>query len=97
MVVEGEEMTEDEAKTKWCPMVRWTKGGWSDDVYAAHNRYVDEKAEEQHGYNRCVASDCMMWIKTDNECEPKNGDDFLGAKDKCYPAGYCGLTNKWSR
>ena len=74
-------MTEDDAKTKWCPAVRWTKGGFSGDVYTAHNRYVDEKAEEQHGYNRCVASGCMMWRKY-----IKDSDGELH--------GYCGLAGK---
>ena len=75
-------MTEEEAKTKWCPMVRWTKGGWSDDVYAAHNRYVDEKQEDQNAYNRCIASGCMMWRTT-----------LHGTEGKVYE-GYCGLAGK---
>ncbi len=51
-------MTEDEAREKWCPMVRAT------DIYTS-KRY-------EHGCNRvpgngfhdpfkCIASDCMMW------------------------------------
>ncbi len=46
-------MTEDEAKTKWCPMVRTglTAG-------MAVNQHTND---EVYGETRCVASECMMW------------------------------------
>ena len=46
-------MTEDEAKTKWCPMVRFNDAGCNRDnqVKNGHNR----------PYYKCVASSCMMW------------------------------------
>jgi hypothetical protein len=47
-------MTEEEAKTKWCPMVRST--GWGNDQMG--NR--DHKGGWTGG-DCCVASECMMW------------------------------------
>ena len=44
-------MTEDEAKTKWCPAAR----------------EVDRSANgvTSHNHNtKCIASDCMMWVVT---------------------------------
>lgn len=53
-------MTEDQARAKWCPMVRHTCV--SDD--AAFNRDADNWA----GVNlNCVGSDCMMWRWTEND------------------------------
>lgn len=43
-------MTEDEARQKWCPMVR--EGG----AVFVSNR----SSAQQHAFN-CIASDCMMW------------------------------------
>lgn len=45
-------MTEDEARTKWCPMVRFGE----DD--ACSNRWTVYPNLIQC---RCIASDCMMW------------------------------------
>lgn len=45
-------MTEDEAKTKWCPMAR------PDNQTAANRRYVDGEAMKN---SRCLGSGCMMW------------------------------------
>ena len=46
-------MTEDEAKTKWCPMVRM-EGPTNTD--RSQNRWGDGDPIGQ-----CIASDCMMW------------------------------------
>lgn len=48
-------MTEEEAKTKWCPMVR--SPGWVVDG-AMGNR--DHRGGWTGG-DCCVASECMMW------------------------------------
>lgn len=73
-------MTEDEAKTKYCPM-----GG----------RKVSSKSGELSigGFTQCIASDCMMWVATDNECFP-SPPGMSVPKQPSYPAGYCGLINK---
>lgn len=61
-------MTEDEAKSKWRPMVRLTAGSagsrapnpWSPPA----NRIIDvdsKKAALNPLDARCIASECMMW------------------------------------
>jgi len=44
-------MTEEEAKTKWCPMVRV--------AHATTDIAVNRASEYSH--TRCLASECMMW------------------------------------
>lgn len=44
-------MTEEEAKTKWCPMVR-INGNAMDYI-------LNRKASDRHSY--CIGSACMMW------------------------------------
>lgn len=49
----GCKMTEDQAKTKWCPMVRT---GLVAGMAVNHHVGGDVKDE-----TRCIASECMMW------------------------------------
>jgi hypothetical protein len=55
-------MTEEEAKTKWCPMARYLaifrNGSGSIDSIAAYNRGLDDSGLNK---SQCIASDCMMW------------------------------------
>lgn len=52
-------MTEDEAKTKWCPMVRT---GLVAGMAVNHHIGRDGlHAGDVHDETRCVASECMMW------------------------------------
>ena len=86
-------MTEDDARKKWCPHVRLACGdGWTGSSNS------DPQAPGNKGpLYCCIASDCMMWVATDNECEPQQHFGNATVPDpepKCYPAGYCGLTNK---
>jgi hypothetical protein len=76
-------MTEDEAKTKWCPMVRhegeehgsFNRGGISDPI----NSFGIAK-----GYGcGCIASGCMIWREDLTREEAQNG---YQAK-----SGHCGL------
>ena len=51
-------MTEDEAKTKWCPFVR------AHSEAGSYNRASTKQSEdgvEDWGHNKCVASSCMAW------------------------------------
>ena len=48
-------MTEEEAKTKWCPMVRFG------DTGSVSNRRMNGGSGGAGEYSRCIASDCMMW------------------------------------
>jgi len=74
-------MTEDEAKTKWCPHVRSYDGNIDQPV--TMNRDYDGEIFPQ---NNCIASDCAMWVL---ETKIKDVPD----KD-WYGHGHCGLINK---
>ena len=52
-------MTEDEAKTKWCPVVRAAYVAGDAHGIAAVNRNPD-KTNNTTSVN-CIASECMMW------------------------------------
>ena len=75
-----DEMTEEEAKTKWCPMIRFTSAQSGLDSF-----------ENRGSACMCIASDCMMWQTTDNETFPTApGEKEIESK----PAGYCGLARR---
>jgi len=71
-------MTEENAKTKWCPYTRFhvvpDQGIW---VYS--NRNNGELT------SNCIASACMLWVETDNLPQP--GNDF----SEPVRSGHCGL------
>lgn len=75
-------MTEDEAKTKWCPMIQVTAVQHFNDV-----EYGDNRGDGDSNHN-CIASDCMMWVWGKTEA--------LKHHDRSEPEvikhGYCGLT-----
>lgn len=96
-------MTEDEAKTKWCPMAREILVASCDETRPAHNRVevitstLDRKIIE----SLCIGSRCMMWCwnKTAKPI-PQGLSLATMAKLKAYPemqntdSGYCGLSGK---
>jgi hypothetical protein len=53
-------MTEDEAKTKWCPHVRVVITGNGQQIGPA-NRAVGANGMEGTQGARCIASGCMSW------------------------------------
>ncbi len=63
-------MTEDHAKTKWCPMTRWTK---TDS--GTFSNLPDESSD------RCIASECMQWWANG----PADGFCGLGKVPKSKP------------
>ena len=76
-------MTENEAKSKWCPMVR-ADGG------------VNNRADEYTGTN-CVGRACMMWRRNDGHGNFGATPDERKALELKYAAdtqGYCGLAGK---
>lgn len=86
-------MTEDEAKTKWCPFTRY--GG---DSASTCNRYimmVEPLRPEVAAWNACIGRGCMAWRWSTNfnqlQCEfpDKSGDDLFA-----IASGYCGLAGK---
>ena len=67
-------MTEDEAKTKWCPAYRVaTSGGDPSSTYEMDNRPEGGEPDEAaphgwrrlpgttHGISNCIGSACMAW------------------------------------
>ena len=73
-------MTEEEAKTKWCPMVVFMLGGGQ-----VRNRDACYDVAGTH----CIGSSCMMWRETGRVrlFEPINGPHEV-------VQGYCGLAGK---
>ena len=85
-------MTEDEAKTKWCPFVRVSIG--LDPEFTVHNRVADaytgeDSRDPDHGINHpaaynCIGSQCMAWRWSDHKGNPCKANEYDGH-------GYCGL------
>ena len=77
----GEDMmTEDEAKTKWCPMVRLAPLGANESYRYSTNR-MNDRIRGIVREARCIASDCMAWRWIDRGGSRQDG-------------GYCGLAVK---
>jgi hypothetical protein len=75
------EMTEEEAKTKWCPFARLIAEMRSNlgnvGFTESHNRRATEDGDGFPSAARCIGSSCMAWRwKSLNE------------------SGYCGLAGK---
>ena len=71
-------MTEDKAKTKWCPMVRSSIGspGW----IASVNIIPGDDGSPMHA--KCIASGCMMWRRhCDGRALMNTGYCGLAGKD----------------
>jgi len=92
-------MTEDQAKTKWCPMVRNGNAG---------TIFHDSKPDGVHSIT-CIGSACMMWREHKKETrysreitkemakiESWTWDDNLAqwTKQIGEEGGYCGLAGK---
>jgi hypothetical protein len=72
-------VTEDDAKKKWCPMVRCE----SDDMVSNSFDMADNPRGRNPDYSLCIASDCMMWREDLTMKEAQNGFHAL--------EGHCGL------
>ena len=75
-------MTEDEAKTKWCPFVRQ-----STTVSATYNRTDSGGAPKSC---LCIAGDCMAWRWLADYTPNAKGQ--MRKIQTAY--GYCGLAGK---
>ena len=93
-------LTEEEARTKWCPMARvafeWTHGGTIDNqgfqVGGRPSSATVNRGADLSSHCNCIASECVMWVRTDNVAEPQHPTD---ATEPVYKvAGYCGLAGK---
>jgi len=84
-------MKEEEAKTKWCPMVRQPIENVLES--GSFNRGEGDDYANIKGSSKpcnCIASDCMMWKQTDDECKPNPAYASV-TEQICEPAGHCGL------
>ena len=91
-------MTEDEAKTKWCPMVRLgvTVGG---EPAPGLNRFTNPNNMKSMDFAKCIGSACMMWRNAESE-QYVNGMRLQHTST--YPVeavvtvrhGYCGIAGK---
>lgn len=81
-------MTEEEAKTKWCPFARAVTANGD----AAFNRVVDPKSVSASGLQnaleatRCVGSACMAWRTMPDTMNAASGDMETN--------GHCGLAGQ---
>ena len=81
-------MTEKEARKRWCPMAR---------IRDDEENGLSVNRHSEHGIPiscMCMGSECMMWVATDNECEPQPYNPNTSAvppEPVCHPAGHCGL------
>lgn len=85
-------MSEEEAKTKWCPFARLAPGEMTDTGAnlvggsAGWNRIVSERGVTTPNAAKCFASDCMAWRTV------SRGDERDYPRDYGPPVdGYCGL------
>lgn len=84
-------MTEDEAKTKWCPFVRLKP---TDSDGQAFNRLLSHASQPRDDYEialaKCVGSACMAWRTTVVPID--SGDVVFNVQNKIV--GYCGLAGE---
>lgn len=89
-------MTEEDAKTKWCPLVRQL-GTLRQPALPGGTDYVVAAGSQNRGYAmggpldncRCIASACMAW-RTGIWDHQRN----LEPKDRTPGVGYCGAFGK---
>jgi hypothetical protein len=87
-------MTEDEAKTKWCPHVRALALA-SNNFPIAANRVTDTSGTPEQ--SRCIGSACMAWRWIAPTPMFRPGTMELAAMDPGTDKptrGYCGLAGK---
>jgi hypothetical protein len=76
-------LTEEEAKTKWCPMARM--------VTRADNRPAGNRNLDYHPETLCIASSCMCW-RWDHSLTVNNPTRTPGSGQTISKTtGYCGL------
>lgn len=93
-------MTDDEAKTKWCPFVRLGGNLGSDAAGSTWNRWPGDKDPYDGSY--CIGSACMAWRYTNKsamhdrnrwiDTAEKTADEAYAQYLKDFPLeGRCGL------
>lgn len=79
-------MTEDEAKTKWCPFVRVTAS--ETEWHTNRPSYADI---HQTPFDDCIGSACMAWRWRPGKPEVKDGAFTGRMEPHSDGAGFCGL------
>lgn len=79
-------MTEDEARTKWCPMVRYLD--FNGSIINNRGQYLEGVYPNTM---ECIASDCMLWRWMDTNVDDGKG----GTKRDTRTYGFCGLAGDW--
>ena len=93
-------MTEDEAKTKWCPFVRLVFLSQADPATYVGNRFewtdleLGDELDGQRMSGLCIGSECMAWRWTnsperikEHELLNKKGVGQPGRENKPWPEG----------
>jgi hypothetical protein len=75
-------MTESEAKTRWCPMVRF-KSAETGSGPAFNRQRIGSDMDDVN----CIGSKCMAWRQQTTEGE-------IGGEPALFVGGYCGLAGK---
>lgn len=93
-------MTEEEAKTKWCPHVRLVSGQQHGSTEWHTNRPSVAEVHDK-GFDLCCGSACMAWRFLPQMYRHKSGYDSdsktnsFGVEGEPLPReGYCGLAGK---
>lgn len=92
-------MTEDEAKTKWCPQTGVAAqpigfGGrleWNRSPRDVSLPVGENSSTAVHSMSRCIASACMAW-RWDDIRPPTQG--LQPDEPHPRPSGYCGLAGR---
>ena len=75
-------MTEDEAKTKWCPLARYVLddsiGHGAQPGYPTGNRFAGHAPSEAQC--KCIASACMAWRWADSGGFERRSFEVMGAR-----------------
>lgn len=89
-------LTEEEAKTKWCPHARVTSTDYTGKQMPGHNRVIDASDDGQ-GWdirddftNKCIASECMAW----RQWPSSQSITSSSVGTIVTTTGYCGLAGK---
>jgi len=91
-------MTEDQAKTKWCPFIQFATISGKGIAGVGTNRNEASSGDAELN-TKCIGSACMAWrwVKTDTDYEFGTADNEGKMKVLQSPItkyGYCGLAGK---
>lgn len=88
--------TEEEAKKKWCPMVRIVGVDGKENGVVNRTSYnkcvhVGEREDFIPAGSECIASKCMMWEWEYEDTDPSTaGNGLIPRRYKKTEKGYCG-------